>query len=173
MEKRSIYTNESQESLRLFEETQNSSKIMCIPIDFAKKDHIVMFCNGNRDILRKPFSVENSPDGMEYLTEQIARSCKQRHINQKYAFFVGEDPGSYAENFVSSLREDGWLIATVNAHDAKKQRENLQASTDRLDLLGIAKTVLNRRGNCSQAQTGNYLNLRNLVRHRRTLVEII
>lgn len=172
MKKRSIYSNQSQELLRLFEEAQNSSKIMCIPIDFAKKEHLVMFCNGHGDILRKPFSVKNSPDGMEYLTEQITRSCMHRHINQKYVFFGGEDPGSYAENFVGSLREKGWIVATVNAHDAKKQRENLQASTDRLDLLGIAKTVLNRRGNCSPAQSGTYLNLRNLVRHRRKLVEI-
>lgn len=56
---------------------------------------------------------------------------------------------------------------------AKKQRDNLQASTDRLDLMGIAKTVLNRRGNCSPAQSGIYLNLRNLVRHRRKLVSLM
>jgi hypothetical protein len=30
-------------------------------------------------------------------------------------------------------------VAGVNAHDAKKQRENMQASTDRLDLMGIYK----------------------------------
>jgi transposase len=62
------------------------------------------------------------------------------------------------------------LVAGVNAHDAKKQRANLQASTDRLDLMGIAKTLLNRRGNCAPAQSGIYRNLRNLVRHRRKIV---
>ncbi|MCP4873954.1 MAG: IS110 family transposase, partial [Gammaproteobacteria bacterium] len=60
----------------------------------------------------------------------------------------------------------------VNAHEAKTQRENLQASTDRLDLMGIAKTLLNRRANCSPAQSGIYLNMRTVVRHRRKLVDI-
>ena len=44
---------------------------MCVPIDYAKKDHTVMFCNGHRDIFRKPFSVKNSPEGLDYLLEQV------------------------------------------------------------------------------------------------------
>ncbi len=63
-------------------------------------------------------------------------------------------------------------MANVNAHDAKKQRENLQASTDRLDLMGIATMLLNRRANCCPAQTGVYRNLRTLVRHRKKLVKM-
>jgi transposase len=58
----------------------------------------------------------------------------------------------------------------VNAADAKKQRSTVQASTDRIDLLGIARMLVNKRGNCSPAQVGVYRNLRTLVRHRRRLV---
>ena len=170
MKKRTIYTNQSQELLGLFEDAGNMSKVMCVPIDYAKKDHVVMFCNGHGDILRKPFPVKNSPEGVAYLIEQLSRSCKHRQINENHIFFGGEYPGPYADNFVSTLRSEGWLVANVNARDAKDQRTNLQASTDRLDLIGIAKTVLNRRGNCFPAQAGIYLNLRNLVRHRRRLV---
>jgi hypothetical protein len=122
MKKTTIYSNQSQELLRLFEEAGNNSKMMCVPIDYAKKDHIVMFCNGYGDILRKPFSVKNSPEGVKYLTEQVSRSCRHRGINSKHVFFGGEDVGSYAENFVNTLRSKGWLVAGVNAHDAKKQR---------------------------------------------------
>ncbi len=61
-------------------------------------------------------------------------------------------------------------MAGVNAHDAKKQRANLQASTDRLDLMGIATMLLNCRANCCPAQSGIYRNLRTIVRHRRKLV---
>ena len=170
MKKKNIYVNQSPELLTLFEEAGNNGKIMCVPMDYAKKEHVVMFCNGNGDILRKPFSVKNSPEGVEYMIEQLKRSCNHRHINQNHVFFGGEDPGSYADNFVRTLRSGGWLVANVNARDAKDQRSNLQASTDRLDLIGIAKTMLNRRGNCSPAQAGIYLNLRNLARHRRRLV---
>jgi transposase len=167
MKKKTIYTNQSQELLHLFEEAGNNSKIMCVPIDYAKK---VMFCNGYGDILRKPFSVKNSPEGIDYLTEQVRRSCLHRAIEHKHIFFGGEDVGSYAENFIHALRSKGWLVAGVNASDAKKQRANLQASTDCLDLLGIARMILNRRANCSPAQSGIYRNLRNLVRHRASLV---
>ncbi len=170
MKKRNIYVNQSQELITLFEEAGNSAKIMCVPIDYAKKDHVVMFCNGQGDILRKPFSVKNNPEGIEYLTKQVTQSCLHRSINPKHVFFGGEDVGSYAENFANILRSGGWLVAGVNAHDAKKQRANIQASTDRLDLMGIATMLLNRRGNCSPAQSGIYLNLRTLVRHRRRLV---
>jgi len=172
MKKKNIYVNQSQELLSLFEEAGNNDKIMCVPIDYAKKDHIVMFCNGYGHILRKPFSVKNSPEGIEYLTEQVTRSCSHRHIDPKHVFFGGEDVGSYAENFTNTLRSGGWIVAGVNAHDAKEQRANIQASTDRLDLMGIASMLLNRRGNCSPAQSGIYRNLRTLVRHRRKLVSM-
>jgi len=156
--------------LRLFEEAGNNSKIMCVPIDYAKKDNVVMFCNGYGDVLRKPFSVKNSPEGIEYLSDQVTRSCLSRSINPNHVFFGGEDVGSYAENFANALRAKGWFVGGVNAHDAKKQRANAQASTDRLDLMGIAIMLINRRANCSPAQSGIYLNLRNLVRHRGSLV---
>ncbi|BBO79065.1 hypothetical protein DSCW_64820 [Desulfosarcina widdelii] len=139
MKKSSIYPNRSQELLTLFEKAGNPSELMCVPIDYAKKDHLVMFCNGNGEVLRKPFSVKNSVDGMKYLIDQVGRSCRHRHIQSDHVFFDGEDVNSYAENFANTIRANGWLVANVNAHDAKKQREKLQASTDRLDLMGIAE----------------------------------
>ncbi len=83
MKKKNIYENRSQELLALFEGAGNNSKIMCVPIDYAKKDHVVMFCNGYGDILRKPFSIKNSPEGVKYLIEQVSRSCNHRHISPK------------------------------------------------------------------------------------------
>ncbi|MFH1628373.1 MAG: transposase [Pseudomonadota bacterium] len=153
MKKKNIYVNQSQELFSLFEEAGSSGKVMCVPIDYAKKDHTVMFCNGHGDILRKPFSIKNSPEGIEYLKEQVTRSCLHRSIDPKHVFFGGEDVGSYANNFVSTLRSKGWLVAGVNAHDAKKQRTNMQASTDVLDLMGIATMLINRRANCSPSKS--------------------
>ena len=48
MKKRNIYQNQSQELLSLFESAGSSAKVMCVPMDYAKKDHWVMFCNGHR-----------------------------------------------------------------------------------------------------------------------------
>ena len=172
MKNRNIYSNQSQELIHLFEAAVNASRVMCVPIDYAKKDHTVMFCNGHGDIIRKPFSIKNTPEGVVYLADQVKRSCHHRGINQGHVFFGGESVGSYADNFVSTLRSNGWLVASVNAHDAKKQRENMQASTDCLDLMGIARMLLNKRANCCPAQAGIYHNLRSLVRHRGNLGSI-
>jgi transposase len=173
MKKRNIYQNQSQELLQLFEEAGSSDKVMCVPMDYAKKDHLVMFCNGHGDILRKPFSVKNTPEGIGYIDDQVTRSCQRRGIKKKHVFFGGEDANSFAKNFVSTLRCKGFLVANVNAHDAKKQRVNMQASTDRIDLMGIATMLLNYRANCCPAQSGIYRNLRTLVRHRRKLVQML
>jgi transposase len=170
MKKKTIFRNQSQEILNLFETVEDRSKMMCIPIDYAKKDHMVMFCNGNGRIIRKPFSVKNSLKGKNYLIDQVTKSCRYRGIDLQHIFFGGEDCGSYTDNFISALRSENWLVAGVNAHDAKTQRDNMQASTDRLDLMGICKMLLSCRGNCSPAQSGTHWNLRTLVRQRRKLV---
>ncbi len=41
MKKRTIYRNQSQEILGLFESAGDRNKVMCIPMDYAKKDHVV------------------------------------------------------------------------------------------------------------------------------------
>jgi hypothetical protein len=66
MKKKNIFQNQSQEILALFEMAENRSRVMCVPMDYAKKDHMVMFCNGNGQILRKPFSIKNSKAGKDY-----------------------------------------------------------------------------------------------------------
>jgi transposase len=172
MKKRNIYRNQSQEILSLFESAGDRTKAMCVPMDYAKKDHVVMFCNGNGDILRKPFSVKNSLEGKNYLVDQVEKSYQRRGISRQHVFFGGEDCGSYADNFIAALRSDSWMVAGVNACDAKKYRDNKQASTDILDLLGICKMLINCKGNCSPAQTGIYWNLRMLVRQRRKIVQM-
>jgi len=172
MKKTNIFQNQSQEILTLFEMPKDRSKVMCIPMDYAKKDHVVMFCNGNGKVIRKPFSIKNSPQGVKYLIDQVTRSCRHNKIDMKHIFFGGENCGTYADNFINPLRSENWLVAGVTAHDAKKHRENMQASTDQLDLLGICKMLLSCRGNCSPAQSGVYWNLRMLVRQRRKLVNM-
>jgi len=172
MKKANVFQNQSQEILKLFEMAGDRSKVMCIPIDYAKKDHLAMFCNGNGRIIRKPFSIKNSPEGKKYLIDEVTKSCRHHGISRQHIFFGGEDCGSYADNFITTLRSENWLVAGVNAHDAKTQRENIQASTDRLDLMGICKMLLSCRGNCAPAQSGIYLNLRTLVRQRRKLVNM-
>ena len=172
MGKRTIYQAQSQDLRHLFEDAGHPSKVMCVPLDYAKANHTALLCNGTGEYLRKPFTVHNSQKGIDYLIERVRAGCRRHRIQTKHVFFGGEDVPSYAVNFIHALRSRGWIVAAVNAFDAKKQRENMQASSDILDLLGIAKTLLSRRGNTSPAQTGIYRNLRNLVRHRRQVIQM-
>jgi len=103
MKKKNIFQNQSQEILTLFETAENRSKVMCVPMDYAKKDHMVMFCNGNGKILRKPFSIKNSLDGKRYLIDQVTKSCSHHGINLQHVLFGGEDCGSYTDNFTCDL----------------------------------------------------------------------
>ncbi|MBU4498036.1 MAG: transposase zinc-binding domain-containing protein [Verrucomicrobia bacterium] len=96
---------------------------MCVPIDYAKADHTVLFCNGYGEVLRQPFTAKNTPEGVAYLVQQIQSTCRHRDIAPRYVFCGGEDGGPYALNFIESLRAQAWMVCGVNAHDAKKQRE--------------------------------------------------
>jgi len=62
----------------------------------------------------------------------------------------------------------------VNAGEAKRNRENFLASTDNLDLMGIAKTMLSRRARVARdpldTEPGIYREMRDLTRARRKLV---
>ena len=82
--------NQSQGLFHLFEVAWNNSRIMCLPIDYAKKDHVVICCNGYGDILRKPFSARNSPERVKDLIDQVTRSCRYHGINPKHVFFGNE-----------------------------------------------------------------------------------
>jgi len=98
--------------------------------------------------------------------------CRKHHIERKHVFFGGEDCGTFSLNFIYGLRANGFPVIGVNAKDAKKQRENMQASTDDLDLLGIAKQLLNRRGSTAGGEPGAERALRVLTRHRKAQVRL-
>jgi hypothetical protein len=119
MKKRTIFQQQSQELMGIYEEAGTSKKVLVIPMDYAKKEHTVMFCNGNGDILRKPFGVWNTPEGIDYFVKQVHKTCTYHKINRKHVFFGGEDCGSYTENFTQCIRGHGWLVAGINAQDAK------------------------------------------------------
>lgn len=166
----SIFSAQSKDLRKLFEQAGHRSKVLCAPLDYAKKQHTVLFCNGHGDILKKPFSVDNSPAGLKFLLDQLQHTLTGRHLQAKHVFFGGEDIPAYAENFITQLRQKGYLVAQVNAWEAKKRRENFQASNDHLDLTAIAKLLLDWRGNVAPAAHGTYRSLRELSRTRRRVV---
>ncbi len=82
--------------MRIFEEAATSRKVLVVPMDYAKKEHTVMLCNGNGDILRKPFGVMNTPEGVNYLVKQVRKSCNYHKIKTKHGKALRVRPGYYA-----------------------------------------------------------------------------
>jgi transposase len=172
MKNKSIFTRQNQTLIDLFKDAGHPDKVLCIPIDYAKQTHMVLCCNGSGKVLKKAVPVKNTPEGLAFLLEVVDNICRKHHIERKHVFFGGEDCGTFSLNFVYGLRELGFAVVGVNAKDAADQRENMQASTDELDLLGIAKLLLNRRGSTAGGEPGAERALRTLTRHRRAQVHL-
>jgi hypothetical protein len=169
--KASIYANCNAQLLKLFETAGHPAKVLCVALDFAKAQHVALICNGRGDILKGAFALANSRAGAEQLLEQVCRCAKKRKIDTQHVFFGGEDCPPYAENFLRYLRQEKYLVMRVNAWEAKQQRSNFQASSDTLDLLGIAKCLLNRRAEPVVDWPAAYANLRIATGDRDALVQ--
>ena len=142
----SIYPNRSTALTQAFNEV-SASKILIVPLDFAKKTHVVRLCDGQGNYLhKKAFPVINDFAGVEYLLQRIQSACKRNGILQQHVFIVSESPHSYCIHFMCSLRSRGYKVLTVNAAQAKSLRKNSLASSDTIDLDGIANAVINRKG---------------------------
>jgi len=145
---------------------------MCVALDFAKAQHTALICNGVGDLLKPTFAIDNTAEGATKLLSGVRACAKQRKIRPEHVFFGGEDYPSYAENFLRKLRQEKFLVIRVNAWEAKQQRDNFQASSDSLDLLGIARCCLNRRGESVRDLPEAYPNLRIATRDRDKLVRM-
>jgi transposase len=168
--KASIYANGNPELLKLFEQAGHPARVMCVALDYAKAQHTALICNGLGDLLKGAFAVDNTPAGLKELLGQVRGRARQRKIRPEHIFFGGEDHPSFAENFLRQLRREKFLVVQVNAWEAKQQRDNFQASSDSLDLLGIARCCLKRRGEPVRDWPAAYANLRIATRDRDRLV---
>ena len=168
----SIYSDCNPKLVQIFESAGHPAKVMCVALDYAKSDHTALFCNGLGDMIQSSFSFENNLAGTKFLLEKVRACAKQRKIKPEHVFFGGEDCPSFAENFVRQLRHEKFLVIRVNAGEAKRQRDNNQASNDSLDLLGIARCCLKRHGSTVEDLPQAYASLRIVNRDRDKVVRL-
>ena len=169
----SVYRNQNALVRAVFERAGDARKVLCVALDYAKRKHLALICDGHGDVLKAAFPVENNAAGIAHLIQEIAATARRRKIPKDQIYLGGEDEATYVANFTEALRAKGYLVVRVNAYEAKENRENLLASTDTLDLLGIAKTLLSRRARLTGDTTSPipaYHHLREITRCRRTLV---
>ena len=170
MNSKHVFKNRNQDIIQLFEKAGQPNKVACVILDYAKWSHKVLICDGTGQSLKQSFDIENTTAGVEFLLGQISRSCNRHGIRPEHVVVGGEDCGSFSLNFITALARRGFLVVGVHAQTAKKQRENFQASTDKLDLLGIAKMIMDHRGTTRSLPVGEEKKLRSLTRHRADLV---
>ncbi len=170
MTKRSIYGQRSQLVRECFSRAGGPGKVLIVPMDLAKSEHVAALCLGTGDYLGKPFAVHNSPEGVEYLLRRIEGTCRQRCIRREDVLVGGEDPNEYAFNFVHSLRLNRYPFLRVNAAEAATLRNNSRAVSDALALDGIGQALVQQRGRTMEAFDGLYSTLKSAARSRRKLV---
>ena len=142
--KKSIFQQQCPAISAIFDRVP-SSKILIVVLDFAKSKHLCLFCNGNGDQLRNHFTVHNDKEGLEFLLCHIKNTSRQYGILPENVIIGGEDCPPFALGLLWQLdQKDRYLVVRVNAWKAKSNRKNLLASTDKLDLLGIGKSIINR-----------------------------
>jgi transposase len=170
--KASIYSDGNPQIVKLFEKAGHPAKVMCVALDYAKATHTALICNGQGDLLKGAFTVDNTAAGARQLLDQVGQCAKSRKIPREQVFFGGEDCPHFADNFLRRLRQEDYLVVRVNAWEAKQQRNNLTASSDSLDLLGVARCCLKRGGQPVRDLPEAYANLRVVTRERDKLVRL-
>lgn len=166
----SIYSKQHPKIREILKSAGTPAKAICVAIDYAKHKHVVLFCDGAGDILKQSFVVENSPAGVRKLLDELSATRAYRGVKNKHVFFGGEDNPACVQNFIKRLTKEGYLVVRVNAWEAKHQRDNNLGSTDNIDLLGIAKAVLNKASYSDEEQSATALCLKEASRTRSCFV---
>jgi transposase len=164
-----IFKNRNPDLVKLFKEAGRPSKVMCVALDYAKASHAALIANGEGEAFKQILDVRNTPEGVNFLLGEVKRLCLKHGIAPGHVCFGGEDCGGFSSNFIYALNAAGCRVVGFNAKDAKDQRENYQASTDKLDLLGILKMLLDKRGVTRAAAQEDRSALQKLTRHRNGL----
>ena len=168
----SIFQRSNPAIEKLFAEAGSPKKVMCVPIDYAKRQHTVLVCNGEGLQLRGAFNVHNTAEGVAFLEEIIKGLCSKHSIRKPHVFFGGEDCTAFCFNFIHALLEKSYLGIGINAYEAAEARQNQIASTDKLDLLGIASVLIHKkRGRTLSKDYGDARLLRELTHQRDALVK--
>src|SRR5436190_20596490 len=96
--KASIYSDGNPQMVKLFEQAGHPAKVMCVALDYAKAQHTALICNGQGDLLKGAFVVDNTPVGATHLLDQVRQCAQSKKIGPTQVFFGGEDCPYFAEN---------------------------------------------------------------------------
>jgi len=170
MKNKSIYGERCQLVAECFAEAGGPEKVLIVAMDMAKAEHTAMMCRGTGEYLHsKPLRVYNTPEGIEFLLDKVSCMMRRCHIRQENVLIGGEDPGEYTFNFIHRMGLEGFPFLRVNAAKASTLRNNARASSDWIDLDGIAQAIVQRRARTVEHFDAIYRPLKYAGRSRRKL----
>ena len=114
----SVYRNQNAQIRAIFERAGSARKVLCVALDYAKSKHVALCCDGDGDILKNTFPVDNNAEGVAYLCGQIDATARRRKIDKRCILIGGEDEPAYVANFLAALRERGHTVARVRVKGA-------------------------------------------------------
>lgn len=168
--KKSIYGKRCQAVSECFERAGGPDKVMIVPMDMAKAEHVAMICRGTGEYLHsKPLRVYNNREGSDFLLRKVNAMMRKHSIRAENVLIGGEDPGEYAFNFIHRVRLAGFPFLRVNAAEASTLRNNARASSDVIDLDGIAQAMIQQRGRQVRDFDAVYSPMKSAARARRRL----
>jgi transposase len=168
--KKSIYGQRCQLVADCFERAGGPEKVLIVAMDMAKAEHTAMMLRGTGQYLHeKPLRVYNSPAGCEFLLGKMSGMMHKYHIRRENVLIGAEDPGEYSFNFIHRLGLEGFPFVRVNAAKASTLRNNARASSDTIDVDGIAQAIVQQRGRRVQAFDAVYSPMKSAARARRRL----
>ena len=168
---RTIYPSKSQTLQEFFTNCGSLEKVLLVPVDYAKESHTVQFCLGTgRYLLKKPLNIYNNVEGLQYFCMRLKKIMSRYHIQKGKVLIVSEDPPRYLYNFMDKVRRETFMWVRVNAGQAVQFRETLRASSDTIDLSGIAGAAINRKGVIVEDFSNIYATLKSAARSRLKLV---
>lgn len=72
----SVYRNQNSLIRALFERAGSARKVLCVALDYAKRKHVALICDGNGDVLKSSFPVENNTAGIEHLIKGFSATAR-------------------------------------------------------------------------------------------------
>ena len=150
--------------------TRVTPTTLIVAIDMAKYNPKALICDYQGTILEAPFTFGPHQQGVDTVIQRAETWRVQVGATQ---VLVGIEPtGHYHEPVVRQLATHGWAVRllspTMTAEE--RQADHRRAKTDPIDLMAIARCVLNARGSEQPLISGIPAALRAVSRSRRIMV---
>lgn len=150
-----------------FKILSGKGRTVIVAVDFAKRSMKVQaFLDSETTAWKRGLDVENCQAGVDFLLEKLDGILRKWRVSRDRVVFGGEDPASYAIPFIEAVKRSGYLFVAVNAKAASENRDNTRASSDLLDLYGIAETIRRKHVRDLEAASGIYAELHRASRAR-------